>query len=274
MFIEPPSTEIVYQISEEKQRQILKDHFTVFYVALAESKLVPGAAVEEKDGVFRAFSGIVLPYHNAVLGEPKEEIWDQCIDEQLAYFGKAKVPFVWYLDEDADPKLMQRLLDRGFQDGGIFRGVLGVLDKPIPEPKVPEGLTLELVETESALEEFNELVCNTFGLLGESNGMVKQFLKEAGYHWLARKEGRPVSALTTLIEGDVVSFWNGASLAEIRRQGVSTALRHLALKDAISKGCHFGASYLMSEGLAYGICTKLGYQTKWRFRVFISPPQS
>lgn len=68
-----------------------------------------------------------------------------------------------------------------------------------------------------------------------------------------------------------MSFWNGASLPEIRRQGLSTALRYFALRDAISKGCCFGASYLMSDGLAFGICSKLGYQTKWRFNAFLAP---
>ena len=42
------------------------------------------------------------------------------------------------------------------------------------------------------------------------------------------------------------------------------------IKDAVSLGCHKGASYLMSAGLAYGICEKLGFETKWRFNVFLS----
>ena len=91
------------------------------------------------------------------------------------------------------------------------------------------------------------------------------------YHWVARKNGQMVSAVSTLIEGDTASFWNGASLPTVRKQGLSTALRQLALQHAVSKGCRMGTSYLMAEGLALGICTKLGYETKWRFNAFLAP---
>ncbi len=276
--MEPPANEMVYQISDEEQRQILQNHFDLFYVILAESRLIPNAVFENKGGIQRCLSGIPVPYNNAILGCPEEKLWDMCINEQVHYFNDAKMPFIWCLDEESNPEFKKKLLDHGFQDGGIFRGVLGILDRPIPNPEVPDGCTLELVEDESVMDEFNEVICNTFGIQGVSKDLYKKVLWEATqheqhpmFHWLARKEGKAVSAVSTLIEGNVVSFWNGASLSEVRRQGLSLALRRLALKDATSKGCRIGVSYLMSEGLAFGICTKLGYQTKWRFNVFLSP---
>jgi predicted GNAT family acetyltransferase len=91
------------------------------------------------------------------------------------------------------------------------------------------------------------------------------------YHWVARKQGQVVSAVSTMIQDGVVSFWNGASSPELRKQGLSTALRRFSLQHAKTKGACYGSSYLMSEGLAFGICSKLGYTTKWRFHAFISP---
>ncbi len=278
MFTEPVSTEIICQVSNEDQRQILQEHFNLLYLMLTENHFVPNAAFETIKGVRRCLSGIPVPYHNAVFGCPENTNWDECIDEQLSFFNEAKMPFVWYLNEEVSPEFKQKLLAHGFQDGGIFRGVIGALDKPIPSPEIPDDCVLELVQDEAAMEEFNELVCATFGIDGESRGMYKTVLWNATkttdstmFHWIARKQGKAVSALSTLIEGDVVSFWNGASIPEIRRQGLSTALRCLALKDATSRGCRLGVSYLMAEGLAFGICSKLGYQTKWRFNVFVSP---
>jgi hypothetical protein len=252
-----------------------QNHFNLFYLILAENKLIPEAVFEERDGIQRCLSGIPIPFHNAVIGCP--ENWDESIAEQIRFFNAAKMPFVWYLDEESNAEFKKKLLERGFQDGGVFRGVIGNLDKPLPHPEVPRDCVLELVD-ESSMDEFTDLVCRTFGFQGVCQDLYRKVLWEATknrrhpmFHWLARKEGRAVSALSTLIEGELVSFWNGATLPEIRRQGFSTALRYLALREAISKGCRMGSSYLMSEGLAFGICSKLGYQTKWRFNVFLSP---
>lgn len=278
MIINSVSREMAHQVSDKEQRQILQNHFNLLYILLAENQLIPEAVFETKNGIKRCLSGIPVPFHNAVMGSPEKSQWDQTIKEQFTYFSAAKMPFVWYIDEESNPEFKEKLLAYGFQDNGIFKGVIGGLDNAIPSPTVPNNCVLERVKNESVMEAFNDLVCATFGIHGVSKDLYKKFLWESTQnkrhpmcHWLARKEGKVVSALSTLIEGNVVSFWNGASLPEIRRQGLSTALRCLALKEAISKGCRFGASYLMSEGLAFGICSKLGFQLKWRFNVFLSP---
>ena len=87
-------------------------------------------------------------------------------------------------------------------------------------------------------------------------------------HWVARKENKVISAVSTLIEDDRVSLWNGATLPAYRRHGLSAALCRSALTDTISRGCRIGMAYIMVEGLALGICKGLGYQTKWRFHAF------
>ncbi len=91
------------------------------------------------------------------------------------------------------------------------------------------------------------------------------------FHWAVRKNDKIVSTLSSVIEKDIVSFWNGATLPEARHQGLMTALACFALQDAISKKCRIGASYLLPERSAFSICNKLGGQTKWRFSAFLSP---
>jgi len=277
MLTEPVTTEMVCQVSEIDRKQILKEHFNFLYIILSENQLVPNATFEQMDGVTRCLSGSPNFFHNAVLGSPKSN-WDQCIKEQLNFFQSAKMPFVWYVDEDTDPAFKEKLLNHGFQNGGIFQGVIGTLDQAIPDPEIPRDCVLELVDNETALEEFNELVCAIFDMKGVTKEMYKKVMGNATkdehhpmFHWIARKQGKVVSAVSTLISGDIVSFWNGASLPEVRRHGLNTALRRLALKHAVSKGCRLGSSYLMSEAMPFGICSKLGFQTQWRFNVFLSP---
>ncbi len=276
-----PSTEYVYDISEQKTQEILRDHFQGFYRVLAENKFVPEAEFETCDGIQRCLTGIPYPFQNAVFGSPvNKQEWKKCIENQLHYFNQFQIPFVWYVDENSSQEFKDLLLSSGFQDIGIFRGVAGNLDKPILSAPLSSEYTLELVTDEIAMEEFNDLVCTIFAIPDSCKQMYKKALWNAmhqeqfkAFHWIAKKEGKVVSAVTTLIDGNHVSFWNGATIAELRKTGLSTALRHMALQHAISKGCRMGSSYLMSEGLAFGICSKLGYQTRWRFNAFLSPAQ-
>lgn len=272
MSIKSISSELASQISNEEQQQVLKKHFALFYRVLFESQPII------KDKVWRSLSGIATPYHNAIFGCPDDRDTDAFINEQLHYFNETKMPFVWFLDKESNSEFKTKLLGLGFQDGGVFQGVIGKLNKPLSTPEIPDDCVLELIEDELAMDEFNELVCSTFSIPGSSKNLHKQILWNATknpehpmFHWIARKHGKVVSALSILIDGNVVSFWNGASLPEIRRQGLSTALRHLALKEAALKGCRIGISYLMSDGMALGICSKFGFQPKWRFNAFLSP---
>ncbi len=128
------------------------------------------------------------------------------------------------------------------------------------------------------MEEFNELICLVFSIQEESKALYKEVLWKAAknkehpmFHWVARKQGKVVSAVSTLVEADMVSFWNGASLPEVRRQGLSTALGYFALRSTSLKACRIASSYLTKEALAFGICSSLGGETKWRFNAFLSP---
>lgn len=279
MALDLPPIEIVSEISDEQQNQILKDHFYIAYRMFAGNQFIPDAAFENIDGMVRCLSGIPFPFMNVVFGYSNEkENWDESIDEQMNYFKAAKMPFAWYVDEEGDQEFQNKLKNRGFQHIGFFRGVIGFLDQPIPLPVIPEGYTIEAVETEAAMNDYQDLVAATFGCNDQTKELMKIACWNATkttdptmYHWVIRNEGKVVSALSTLISGECVSFWNGASVPELRKQGLSTALRRHALRHAISKGCKMGMSFLMSEGLAYGICSKLGYKTKWRFNVFLPP---
>ena len=270
-----PIAEHVYQISEQEQCQMLRSHYHSCYNNLFSAK-----EFEPMPGIVRYDTNIEFPFLNAVFGFPGDKnAFEKCIDEQLSYFKEARLPFVWYLDEDTSDEVKQVLLDRGFQNLGVFRGVFGFLDQPIPDPVIPEGCSIEQVMDEQVLEEYNTLVCDTFsfpmGAPREKNKKAMWASREnphaTAFHWLMRQDGKIVATVTTVIEGDFVSFWNGATLPEMRKKGYSTTLRRYALQHAVARGCRYGASYLMAEGMAFGICSKLGYKTKWRFNVFLAP---
>lgn len=271
MPIEPVPVEMTHQVSSEEK--MLQDHFASFYRILAENKSVPDATFEESYGTFRCLSGLTECFYNAVIGAPKSSP-EACIQEQKKFFQEKNFPFVWFLTKNTYPSFENALKEQGFQNIGTFKGVIG----PLPilqEPVVPIGYTLERIEDEAALTEFNDLLCGEFSLKETTKDPLKKALLNFSgrymYHYGVRKEGKLVSILSTFIEGNLVSFWNTTTLPEERKKGLSTTLLTLALKDAVKKGCTTGASYLMTDGMALGICEKLGYETKWEFHLFLAP---
>jgi hypothetical protein len=272
--------EYVYKMSDVEQLQMLNKQFKHFYRVLVDYQYVPHASYEKIGSLERYFSGLPTINFNAVIGwlkNPQE--YDACITEELQFFGST--PFFWYVDEDATFEFKEALKKHGFIDAGIFRGVMGPLDAPIASTSIADDCVLEMVEDEKTMEEFNDLVCRVFDLGSPTKEAYKEMLwnltqekDRQWYHWVARKQGRVVSAVSTMIQDGIVSFWNGASEPELRKHGLSTALRRYSLQHAMANGAGFGSSYLMSEGLAFGICSKLGYTTKWRFHAFVSPKTS
>src|SRR5580692_4398728 len=98
MITSSPATEHVYHVSDQAEAQVLQEQFGQFYLKMCEYKLVPDAGVETMPGMQRYLSGIPMHNFNAVLGYPNEGLdVDQCIEEQLAYFNTANLPFIWYV---------------------------------------------------------------------------------------------------------------------------------------------------------------------------------
>lgn len=137
------------------------------------------------------------------------------------------------------------------------------------------GCVVELVQNQSLMQEFASLICPIFGITGNAADQYEQALwKEPRvYNWVLKKDGKVISALSTFIDGFVVSVWNVATDPAFRRQGYSTELWKEALNQAILKGCRISMTYLISEGMAFGICKGLGYETKWQFHAYLCPQE-
>lgn len=266
-------------LSNEKAVKLLHQHCDLFYKILTDIKFIPAAGTRVKEGVFQFLSGSDFPFQNCVRGcHQDEQSWDRLIQQQITDFHQANVPFVWLVDESANPKFKEKLIQYGFKDGGILKGVIGDCQAVQAPMEMPKGIDFERVTDQATLKAFNEVISAAFGMNPIGKLFYEQFSWKASqwdgpklYHWVAKKEGKVVATISSLIDGNTVSFWNGATLPEFRSQGICTALSHLAIEHALSKGCTFGMSYMMAEGLAMGISQKLGGLVKWRFHAFLSP---
>lgn len=239
-----------------EKKQTLKQHLVELFTALCDLKLTPQAQVGP--GLF--CTGIPTPCLNVAIG---------AAEKPSAFFNGA--PFTWYVDEGQQG---EEVCGSGFQDLGVYRGVIGALDPARFQCSLPAGAACEPIASIEALQEFMEIIGPIFHITGLAAELYKQSLwklYEQGkmQHWLIRIDGIAVSAVSTFISREIVSFWNGATLPQLRRQGISTAIRSIALKNAVDSGCRVGISYLMADALAYGICKKLGYETHWHYRALL-----
>lgn len=249
------NTEIVY--GEHMEETKLKSHFSDFF----------GSFCKESSG--RYISGILSPAMNARIG-----ISDS-IEEDMRFFRKEKVPFCWYVDQKTDSAFKQDLLLKNFHDLGVFKGMFSRLDH-LFESKLATGCVIEKVESRQSMKGFASLVCPIFGLAGDAADQYEEALwsEPKIYNWVLKKDGKVVSALSTFIDGPVVSVWNVATDPSFRRQGYSKELWKEALNRAFLSGCRITMTYLTSEGMALGICEDLGYKTVWMFHGYLSPSEN
>ncbi len=245
-------TEIVYQVPMEETN--LKCHFNEFFKCFCT----------ENSGRF--VSGILSPSINARIGI------SEAIEDDLQFFREQNMPFCWYIDEESNPGFKQRLLAARFKDLGVFKGMIARLDRSFPT-QLQRECTIELVQDTALMNKFAALICLIFSITGQAADQYEQALWERPgiYNWVLKKEGKIIAALSTFIEGTVVSVWNVATDPTFRRQGYCNELWKAALNDAILNGCQTSMTYLTSEGMAYGICKGLGYETKWQFHAYLCP---
>lgn len=242
-------------------------HFISFYKNLAKNSNFSKKNFTQEDTLYRCVSHGSLHYNNAVIDRDVHDGLksDLSIEKQKDYYAALDIPFVWYVDETANPEFFEKLKTCGFQDVGVFQGVIGPLDE-LQETIIPDNCTLVQITTSDQMQHYNTLTTAVFG----PDSIEIPHDTPNTYHFLALVDSKPVSALSIYIEGSLVSFWNGVTLPEHRKKGLSTALRQHALNLAVSNGCTLGISYLMSTSGASGICKKtLGYKTEWLYRTFV-----
>lgn len=262
--------------SEIEQRCALETHFSLLYELMVDCKYIPNAICETVNGVKRCLSGSPDPFDNAILTCSQSEItWDKHIVEQIDYFKGAGVPFAWHVDNESHQDLENALVRHGFEKHDSIYGFAGNIDKPIDLITFPIGYTIERVSSDETYRALTKLVCATFEYAKELEENYYQLFKMKSEgdqpvwsHWVAKKDDIVVSAISTMIKDNVVSFWNGATLPEHRNRGLSKALTHTALRNAAERGCLIGITYLSAEQQALGIVKGLGGRHIYSFNTY------
>lgn len=254
MDIQPAPLDVVIET------QILKEDFEYAYSIFGDEEFQ-----KLNDSAWRATSNIHFPFLNVVYGEVDD------LQAQIDYFAQKKLPFAWYLDQDASESFKQKLKERDFKPIGTFQGMIGPLNPERVQMPLPDGYEFGIVEDEKEMSEFTHVLCTLFQMpeADKLNSILWKHNASAMYNLYIKKDGQIISTLSIYIDKDIASFWNGGTHPDHRGKGLMTLLGQRAEKLALEQKCQRGATYLMADAMALGICNKNGAHRSWAFDVYL-----
>ena len=240
-----------------------------------------GMVCDETDEFFRYSTGIPFFLFNAVIESqiPSEDAI-QKIKENITFFNKRQVPFLWVIGPSSTPKNMGELLTQnGFtpdkQPGMAYN--LKNLDAELEPLDKVEIVKVENVDT---LKAWNNIVLTGFSLPQEilSDFFYKAFLSKllddtpSASGFLAYYDGNPVAASLVLYEVGVAGIYNVTTLEEARGKGIGTAISLAPLIEAKHLG--YQIAILHSSQMALSMYKNIGFKEYCKLEWYIWQPSS
>jgi ribosomal protein S18 acetylase RimI-like enzyme len=228
-----------------------------------------GAVVHDEPEVLWFLSG--LPFHLAN-GIVRTHFPDGAVEEKLKQFTAHQVPLAWLIGPSTQPADLGSCLE---QHGWMLEEAPGMavdlrfLDKHL---SFPSHLTITRVSDEEKLKTWLRIM--TIGSIPEEgltlllDVATKQGLKEdpAVHYYLGVLDGQPVATSLLYLGGGVAGIYNVATLPEVRRQGIGSALTVAPLLEARAQGYRIGT--LQSSTMGVNLYTRLGFREYCTFRAY------
>ena len=222
--------------------------------------------VDDRPEFLRLTSGVPHPMSNFVFRSrfSSQEV-DTRIEEMIDFFKSKNLPVTWLVGPCCKPKdIGQHLVSHGLAwevDVGGMTIDLRLMNEDLP---VPEGITIKRVANESDMEqylipfgkgfEFPDIVVDGWRKMDSSHGFGKR-LQRANYVGLMN--GVPVSCTTLFKAFDLAGIYCVATVPEMRRKGVATALIVDALREARDEGYESGL--LQAKAMGASVYRRIGF---------------
>ena len=250
----------------------LVTHVSLLYEPIGE--------VHREDGNVWFVSGGLAPHENGVLRAALPR-WDAdaAVDRLLEPFRERRLPMMWWVFEP--PATRTSRLDRVLRRHGLslasdLPGMALDLEG-FSAPPLPEGVDVYRVTDQDGFATWAEIVERAFGSPGFAEGLsVRGFAArglgdEAPFcHFLCRMADAWVGAATLSLGAGVAGLANIATLPEVRRRGVGTAVASVALGEA--QGLGMQTAVLSAEEVGRPLYERLGFREVSRHRTYVHQP--
>jgi len=222
---------------------------------------------EETNEFFRYSTGIPFFLINAVIeSQISSENVLQKIKENITFFNKRKVPFLWVIGPSSNPKNMGDLLIKNGFDIDKQPGMACNLNNLDIERESLNNVEIIKVENAKTLEVWNDVFLTGFEL---SKDLLSSFFYKtfslmilsdtpSASGFLAYYDGKPISTSFVLYKAGVAGIYNVTTLKEGRGKGIGTAITLAPLKEAKSLG--YQTAILHSSEMGLSMYKHMGFK--------------
>ncbi len=236
---------------------------------------------EETDFFSRYSTGIPFFLFNAVWNSHiPSEVAIKKIKENIAFFEKRQVPFLWVIGPSSNPKNMGELLIKNGLTVNKEPGMAHNLKTLGTEREILNKVEIIKVENAETFKVWNDVVLTGFTLPKE---LLSDFFYEAfsfmllndkpsGSAFLAYYDGNPVASSLVFYEEGVAGIYNVTTLEEARGKGIGTAITLAPLHEAKKLG--YEIAILGSSEMALNMYKQMGFKEYCTIELFIWQPGS
>jgi len=236
---------------------------------------------EETEEFSRFFTGIPFYFFNGVIDNhiSSENVMKK-IKENIVFFEKRQVPFLWVLCPSSTPKNMRELL---IKNGFIIDKLQGMaynLKILSTEREIVNKVEIIKIENMEILKVWNDIILMGFGFPKEvrSDFFYKAFSfillneKTSASAFLAYYDGNPVASSLVLYKAGVAGIHMVTTLEEARGKGIGTAITLASLNEAKKLG--YELTILHSTEMGLNMYKQMGFKEYCTIELFISQPDS
>jgi len=235
---------------------------------------------EETDEFFRYSTGIPFPLLNAVIKtQIPAEVAIKKIKENITFFGKRQVPFLWMIGPSSRPKNMGDLL---IKNGLIVEKQPGMaynLKNLSIERKLLKKIEIIKVENVETFKIWNDVVLTGFAL---PKDLLTDFFQKAfsfmllndtpfASAYLAYYDGHPVASSLVIYKAGVAGIYNVTTLEKARGKGIGTAITLVPLIEAKELG--YETAILHSSEMGYNVYKKMGFKEYCTIEMYMWQPE-
>jgi ribosomal protein S18 acetylase RimI-like enzyme len=234
-----------------------------------------GGDERNDDEVAWTVGGSPIDYHNAVVAcSASPDRAGALIDEWSAELEARGVPGCWHLTPAMAPSdLADRLLARGYEDGGEEPAMVADLAVPMSAVSPVDGLRVEPVGSAAELEDYRGVLARGFGEGPPEAAWVADVFRRLGLgeggpwrHLVGRLDGQAVATVTLFVHpAAVAGVYFVATVPEARRRGIGAAVTSAALREARDLGC--ATAVLGSSPMGHALYERLGFEEVFRYRL-------
>jgi ribosomal protein S18 acetylase RimI-like enzyme len=247
----------------------------LFDLFRAMAATLPGSEIDEGDKLSRHLAFPTNPMFKGVWRTRlSANEADEAIDETLAWFKSRNAPFLfWWTGPGTTPDdLGERLMARGLlsMEGQMETLAKGIKQTALGAPgmvadlqdmneaalkQVPPGFTIEVVQDETALEDFKRIFVESYEIPEWAGQAWVEATRQLGIGrtpwqmYVGYLNGRPVATNMLFNGGGVASVYAVATVPSARGKGIGGAITLKPLLEARDMGYHYAVLFATEMGV-------------------------